>query len=482
MRRFLKKINFNTLSVILFLLISITTLFAYPIVGMADNGDYYRIISQNDLYHLSSNDEDIYFGYFNKDYGIFKYNNEVSKTLISTQSIIIKIAVFIDKVITKDYIFDIRVLACLYIVIQAFAMYFFTKVLIKDVNNEKYKLLIVLLLNFIFADTAYLAYYNSFYGEAVGMSCFLFSIGIMLYMCKYNKFNIHNIMLFGIFTFLLIGSKQQLSPIGIIVSLLMIRIIFLNKDIRIKIISSILAILFIFSSIYFYKSIKGDFDYINRYHSMTRGALLNEENTDDILEEFRIYDQYSILKNEIFFEDIPMINPYNERLLENFYNKYSFIDILEFYIKNPKALSKMSNLAFKNAYSIRPELIGNYEKSVGKPYGEKSYFFAFWSSFKKGVIPNSLGISLIYIFLFLLYIIKKYVNAIKGKNKNNLIFQDTLVYSLLIGLSQIVISIIGAGDADLAKHLFMYNLSFDLILLIIIGDCLKSHNKEGSEN
>ena len=153
MKKFLNKINFNMLSVILFLLISITTLFVPPIIGMADNGDFYRIISQNDLYHLSNNDEDIYFGYFNKNYGIFKYNNEIGKTLISTQSIFIKFAVFIDKIITKDYVFDIRVLAFLYIIIQAFAIYFFTKVIINDVKSTKYKLLIILLLNFIFSDT-----------------------------------------------------------------------------------------------------------------------------------------------------------------------------------------------------------------------------------------------------------------------------------------------------------------------------------------
>lgn len=102
MKNILNKINYSMLSVILFLLISIITLFIPPIIGMADNGDYYRIISQNDLYHLPKENEDIFFGYFNKSYGIYKYNNELETTLISTQSTFIKLAIFIDKLITKD--------------------------------------------------------------------------------------------------------------------------------------------------------------------------------------------------------------------------------------------------------------------------------------------------------------------------------------------------------------------------------------------
>lgn len=482
MKKSFEKIDYSILSVVLFLLISIITLFVSPVVGMADNGDFYRVINSNDLYNLSSNEEENFFGYFNKNYGIFKYNNELEQTLVSTQSIFIKLSVFIDKLMTRDYIFDIRILALIYIIIQAFAIYFITKAITKDIKNNKYKLLIVMVITFMFSDTAYIAYYNSFYSEAVSLSCFLFSIGILLYMCRFNKFNIHNLLLFGISTYLLLGSKQQLLPIGILGSILMIRIVFLKKDIKVRIISSVLAISFIGSSIYYYKAIKWDSYYVNKYHSMTRGVLLNEENIDEILSEFGIYNQYSILKNEVFFEDIPMVNPYNERLMQDFYSNYSSFDILLFYIKNPKALIKMTSIVFKNSYTIRPDGIGNYEKSIGKTYGKKSYFFTLWSTIKKGGIPRGLGISLIYIFLFLIYLIKGYINSIRLKDKNTLIFYDTVLYSLLIGLSQIIISIIVIGDADLSKHLFIYNVSFDLILLIIASSFLQTHNREGSEN
>ena len=480
MKKAFKIFNYNILSVSLFLLISIATLFIPPIIGMADNGEFYNIISENDLYYLSNNEDEIYFGYFNKDYGIFKYNNEIEKNLISTQSIFIRIAVFIDKLITKDYIFDIRILGFIYMIISSFGIYFLTKALTKEIFNTKYKILMILFINIIFADTAYLSYYNSFYEEGTSMSCFLFSMGILLYMCKYNKFNIYNMSLFGVFIYLLMGVKENLLLIGVLSSLLVLKIMLVYKNRSIKVISGILIALFIGNYIYY--NFKNDqINYSNKYNSMTRGVLLDEENPDKVLSNFNIYNQYSILRNENFFEDIPMINPYNKRLIDNFYNKYSYIEIVRFYIRNPKKFIKMGDIISNNLYSIRPNYIGNYEKIIGKPYGEKSYFFTIWSSLKEKFIPNGFGISLIYIFLFVAYFIKEYINGIKAEDKSKKFFQYVSIYILSIGLVQILISTIKSGDVDLISNLFIYNLIFDLVILIIISGFLKKYSSKGCE-
>lgn len=53
--------------------------------------------------------------------------------------------------------------------------------------------------------------------------------------------------------------------------------------------------------------------------------------------------------------------------------------------------------------------------------------------------------------------------------------EEAYFYIFLVGISQIIISVIGAGDADLAKHVFMYNMSFDLILIYFISIKLQKH-------
>ncbi|CDH90624.1 membrane protein [Clostridium botulinum B str. Eklund 17B (NRP)] len=454
----------------LVLIIGSLTLFIHPIIGMADNGDFYRVINKSGAYHLNKNSNDIFLGYFIKDYGIYKYNNDYANILISTQSIFVKSAIFLDSFFTKDYVLDIRFMSIMFLIIEAIGVYFFIKALINKVDNSKYKLIITLLTILIFCDTGYLAYYNSFYGESVNICCFLMSIGLLIYMIEFDKFTWYNLIAFGISSFLFFGSKQQLAPVGILISFIFIIIgVYTTNKPLTKILTYILAIIFIISSMVFYKSITGDFKYINIYHSMNRGILLNEDDPDSILEDFNISTQYSLLQETDFFEEIKLLDSYEEKLIDDYYEKFSLGKILEYYITHPKAFIKVLKISFNNGYSIRPKVIGNYEQSEHKEFGAKSYFFATWSTFKEKVIPKNMLFTVATIVIYLYLSTSRFLKAIKNNNKKIQLKEITYFYVFLVGISQIIISVIGAGDADLSKHVFMYNMAFDLIFIYIIS-------------
>lgn len=468
-----KKVTPQSVVVIFILLIGGVILFINPIIGVADNGDFYRIISQNGVYNLNPNDSNMMFGYFAKDYGIYKYANEISAALISTQSIFIKLAVKISQIFNKNYILDIRFLSFIFLSIHTIAGYLLVKVFTKDLKYNKHKYFIVALYIFIFCDIGYIAYFNSFYGEAVMISCFLLSVGILLYMFEFNKINIITLILFAIASFLFFGAKQQLAPIGLLIAIVFIRIGLLDKRLEIKIISGILSVLFIINAVFLYKSIEGDFDYMNRFHAMTRGTILNGENPEEVLNKFGIDGSYSLLKGANFYEAIPNINPNDERLKENFYNNYSTLSILIYYIKNPKEFIKILKIGIENSYVIRPEAMGNYEKSSGKSYGEKSYFFSGWSTIKNNYVFRNNFFTIVFIIIFFLQLAKRYNENLKNRNIMKLLMEEGYLYIFLAGFSQIVISVVGAGDADLSKHEFLYNLSFDLMIIYIVVNYLK---------
>lgn len=464
-------INYGILAMILILIIGGTTLFISPCIGMADNGDFYRTISQTNLYHLVKDRDDMFLGYFNKYYGINQYYTNPGKMLFTTQAIIVKIAVLVDRFLTKDYIFDIRFLALIYLLVHALGSYFIAKVFTEDLKREWHKIILTLIVVFIFGDTAYIAYFNSFYAEATSLCFFILSIGIFLNMCRFQRFTLINILSFAVSTFLFLGSKQQLSPIGALLFILLIRMGFVINNRVYKIVSLGLAVFFIAAAGYLFVGIKGDFDYMNRYHAMTRGILLYENNPEEIIKSFNIDEQYAMLQENIFFEDVPMINPYSEELKEKFFDKYSTFTILGYYLKHPDSLVKMLGYAADNGYDIKPPAMGNYEKTEGKPFKAQSNFFSLWSNLKKN-IPHGLLLSCIYISSFLWIAINKYIKAFKNKDSGYILFEEGMIYVLLVGLSQIAISIIGAGDADLAKHVFMYNISFDLMVIYIINGVL----------
>ena len=443
-------------------------LFIKPIIGVADNGDFYRIISPNGLYHLSKNDEDIMFGYFNSKYGIYKYANETTSILFSTQSIFIKLAIYISKIFNSNNIVDIRFLSIILLILHAIAAYLLVKVFTKDIKSEKFKYLIVGIYFFIFCDIGYIAYFNSFYGEAVIIAMFLLSVGILLHMIKFNKINLANLILFSISSLLFFGAKQQLAPIGILIAILIIRIGTLNKSRNIKLASILIGILFIVSAGFLYKSIKGDFDYMNRFHAMTRGALIHGDNPENVLNKFGINLGYSLLEGANFYEKVPSINPNDERLKEEFYANYSTPLVIVYYLKNPKQFISILKVGIKNAYTIRPGIMGNYEKFEGKAYGAKSYFFSGWSSIKDTSLFKTSGFMILFLTIYFLYSFKRYKKSYYTKDMNGCMFEEAYLYIFLAGFSQIIISVVGAGDADLAKHEFLYNLTFDLMVIMIL--------------
>ena len=469
----IKKIKFEILTAVLVAFICIVTLFVRPIIGMSDNGDFNRIISQSDLYYLQNKDKDEKFlKYFTKDYGIYKYNNENPKFIVSTQLIVTKTVVFISKIFTKNYIFDIRILAFLYILIYIFGAYFIVKTLTFNIHSVKYKIFITILYIFIFCDTGYIAYFNSFYGEATSLSFFLFSLGILFYMCKFKKYSILNLFIFFLSSFIFIGSKQQLAPVGILTAVILFRLFMINKAKSFRYTALGLSMITLLSSFYFYRAISGDFDYINRYHAMTRGVLLYQWDSDKILKEFNINSQYSLLQETIYFNQIPVINPSDDKLKKEFYSKYSFFSILGFYLNNPKVFIKMINFAVINGYSIRPKVIGNYEKREGKTPGSKSYFFSLWSTLKEKYIPHNLFLTLLFFGIYFMLAGKRYILLRKKEDLDLQLYEEVFVYVFLVGVSQIFISILGAGDADLGKHVFMFNVAFDIILLHFVAQLL----------
>ncbi|MFD2881498.1 hypothetical protein ACFTAO_45465 [Paenibacillus rhizoplanae] len=105
------------------LLVTIISLFTLPYVGMADNGDYYRIIYSNGLYFDLSDYDSRYFGYFVKQFGIFQYYNENSTMVVSSQSLFIKLALFLNKLFFSKEVFDIRFQAVIYTLLYVAAIY-----------------------------------------------------------------------------------------------------------------------------------------------------------------------------------------------------------------------------------------------------------------------------------------------------------------------------------------------------------------------
>ncbi|WP_186786014.1 hypothetical protein [Paenibacillus agilis] len=456
------------------LLVTIIALFVPPYIGMADNGDYSRIIYSNGLYILNPDYKTHFFGYFVKEYGIFQHFNEHAAALFSSHSYFIRLAIWLNELFYSDQLFDIRFQTIIFLAMYTIAIYLFIESLTWKIPR-KYGYPIALIAIFIFADTAYTAFFNSFFSESIMliMTMLVFAAGLLMYRNRYNDYVL--MAVFFISALILTTSKQQNAPVGVILAVTGAVLVFIRKERSFRIwMSSILVALFL-SGIGTYVLIPKEFVNINAYHAMTRGVLMESEDPEATLKSFGIDPQYAVLNKSIYFEPFTTVDVDSKILEDHFYSKYGFGSILAYYLTNPSQAFKMLDIAAKHAFTIRPPAMGNYEQSAGREFGEKTTFFSLYSNVKHALAPKTFGFVILWVILIVGLYMPSFITAVKAKHMRHIQRLPLILGMILLGLSGIFVSIIGAGDADLSKHEFLFTLVFDLVTFVAIADAMRRY-------
>lgn len=453
------------------LAISAAALFVKPYIGMADNGDYFRILYSNGIYFNAPDYAGQYFGYFVKHYGIFQYFNENGATLSSSQSLFVRLALQLNTWFLDGRTFDIRIQAAIYLTLYTAAVYMLVEALTLRAPAKRGYVIAALAI-FIFGDTAYTAYFNSFYSEALMliMSLFVLASGLLIYRRRFNDYAM--LAVFVISSLLLVTSKQQNAPLGILIALFGICLLLARRDRPYRLSATGGLTLLLVVSIASYVLIPQEFVNINKYHAMTRGVLPDSSDPEQSLESMGIDGRYSLLSGTIYYEPYTTIDVNSNKMLTEFYDKFGFGKVLAYYATHLDQAGRMLNLAAKDAFTTRPEAMGNYEKSEGLAFGAQTHFFSLYSMLKKALTPKTFG----FIFLWTIVVVGLYmpsfVSAVRTKNRRQAVRLPLLLMMILLGLAGIAISIVGAGDADLAKHEFMFTIVFDLVTFMTVSDAI----------
>lgn len=454
----------SVFAVLILVLTSGYALFIPPLIGLADNGDFERIMVPNDLNHERQRDINDYFGYFNHEYDRLQYYNDVKGNVKSTHSFLIKAAMGLDHLFSNDGKFDIRYAAAISLAVLALSIYWLVETVEKMVDKKSLKYFLALAAVVIFGDIGYTSYFNSFFGEAAAYPFFLLSISALLRFSQDREIKKRYLFIYFISSFIFMGSKNQFSLNGILSFGLLVSILFFKIPNKKKVLPLILGVLLFGSSILMYFVIDNTIYLINRYHMITRGIMLFEPDVQAVTKEMGLNEQFALLSETIYFDKTPVIHPEDELLQEEFYSKYNLISVTFYYLKNPDAFSKIMEFGWKNSYTIRPEVLGNYERDSGREYGERTNFFVLWSNLKENHIPHSSNFAYFFLLIYLALSINRIIEyRNRGTPQIEYYSEIIMFYVFLTGFTQVLISFIGAGDTDLKKHLFMTTVSLDML-------------------
>lgn len=455
------------------ILITLFALFYPPMPGVADQGDFQRVMTIVGLKEISYNSLDFnshWFRYATTEYAMTPLELERLIGIIPTTSMIypITLARIICKMLGFQY-FTTKVLALIYSLMYILSLYMCVKYIpLKRVGTH---IFLAVLSLFILMDGGYLIWFNSLYGEPMMILGLLFFTASVLYFLQNTqKISLNKASLIFIAAFLFLGAKMQCFSALPIIILLILRIPSLGNRFmdKLKILLPISCFIFL---IVFY--VKGIYSQINstcgvdtQYNSVFYGILKNSADPKKDLKILGLPEDMAVESGKHAYLPKNEYTKYTpgSPLTKNVFNKnIDNLKLLKFYLLQPTRLIDGMKYTAAHCFDTKTSL-GKYEKSDIKKYTPNFNRFTMWSDFRNSKLPKNLSFLVSFYALIVLVSVIEYI---KRRNNRVEMFRIELLWTImLIGLLQFPMPYIGNGEADTAKQLFLFNYTFDILFLV----------------
>lgn len=457
-------------------LILANTLFVYPIVGKADNGDFGRLMLYGGLTNISCEYNKIYDGFLHTKYlisnpGMFIpfYIDWVSGSILLKAAVFIFLSVHNMRIMdlfnirvllvhntNNTNLFDIRYLALIYCLVFLLGIFLI-------VSFKKFSPILKItagtFIILFFTSTCYITYFNSFFGEAGIIVFFFLNIGTYLHLITREDPSTRHFVYFFIASGGFLTSKSQLLPLLVFMIIIYggLYVYYKQRKYRKNIIIGSLLVVFLCCASYF--SLTDTMNQNNIYQSVFLGVLRGSKSPQNDLQELGLNKKFIVFYGHSFYDRKWGHDPMGKEMKEDFYPNVSFGKVLVFYMKHlDRAWEKIAHSASK-AYDFSS--IGKWSFIKGQYDTHKNV-----NNFRVMIIKKFPGIHHnIYVFIgfSMAFLAVAMFYFMKYKDRITRLLVIMLLFILVSGASQLVLPIMGSGDGDLGKHLFFLNFSYDVM-------------------
>lgn len=452
--------------------VTVFVLFVPPRPGVADQGDFQRVMDIAGLRETEdslANPEFRFFKYLKTEYTMLPVNPLRLVGIIPSSSMIypILLAKAICKMSGLTY-FNTSILAVLYAALYITALCFCLKWI--GIKRSPVLIFFSFLSLVVLLDGNYLVWFNSLYGEPMMIIGLLLFIASALYAIQTKPLSFKGILPLIVSSFLFLGSKAQCITALPFIVFLLFRIISPVKTAGYfsKALTLALPVVLLFAYVIgFYSQQNRTCGVDTKFNAVFYGILKNSEDPQRDLEMLGLSDDMAVEAGKHAYlsdDQYEKYVPRSEKTLAEFNDKINNFKLIRFYLQNPgRLIGGMDYTAVKSFQT--GTLLGKYDK-IDVP--ESTYFFnrfTFWSDFRSTFFPNKLW------FIVLVYMTAIVVSAIeyarRREDKASRLRIELLWVIMAIGIFQFPMPFVGNGEADTAKQLFLFNFTFDILVIVV---------------
>jgi hypothetical protein len=457
----------------LIILITIYQILIPPVVGLADNWDFHRVMGVYGISHIPTEFTDKFFRFFNLKYNIsYQFDSDYFFSWFSSTNLITVPAILLNRIFSKDGLFDIRSLGILHALLVWIGLIL---ILFSLRGSSKWKQIIIgSLLVFFFSDVGYVQYYNSFYSQTIALGAFFIIVGSVLQLITIEKNSSLKRWLPGLFclgAILLLTAKPQHRPLGMLLLLWWIWFLYQrNLPWKPSLFAGRLVAILITASIIFSSLLKypAGINTTIYFDSVFLGILPISSNPQEDLKAlgFSNPEKYVLLTGLSASSEKSAEVYKNDPTLFSTLNKIGYSGIIKYYITHPVQIFKLLRSGAPNAFSLKSGF-GNFTKDTGLPQYNQSQAFNFWSQLKERIGPrNSRQLALFFAINFLGIILA--YSGILSKNVQMKQFAEFHFLLIVMAVSDYCIVMLANPIIDKARHLFLFNAICDLCIIGLI--------------
>ncbi|KIL35370.1 hypothetical protein SD71_13680 [Cohnella kolymensis] len=477
----LKSNKIRISALFIFIVIAITLLIYVPTaIGLADNSDFNRTMRAFGLTSISG------LKYFSAEYG-YKISNPTTIVqyfinmflpvtdnpagYYSTQFIFIKIALFFNalanKLVQRDpSLFNMLFQTVQFIIIYAFALVLFLKE--KWKNNTYSNIAVKIVFAFIFFRLWLFGLLQLFFLEnQLHLFFLILSFVLLLYLEKdKHSYFVYLGLILSLFIFS--GSKPANFPSTLLLSVPLAYYAIKNEGMRKKIIICVSVVVMLFASYNYVKQAPEWMKNVTTFQAVFFGVLYNNPMPEQATKDLGLPPELSKVESINAYVEHPL-NPYNNfdsDFQSLFFDRISKIEVLKYYLTHPAFFAEKLDVSAEAALPLRPTYLTNINLSNERADLLFDFRMNVWESIRK----RFSGFASVFLSIVLALTL---VNLIALFRKKASLYSILLRLALLgAAAGQFIIPIVSNGNADLQKHMFLFNVHLDILIFLLVLDNL----------
>ncbi|MCY0902156.1 MAG: hypothetical protein OWU32_08230 [Firmicutes bacterium] len=438
---------------------TLATLFWPPQIGLANNGDYQRLLALFGL-HYGQLHPLHYERYDNFWVKWFMTGGHSTGYYVSSAVPVIAIAAAINFVLHPG-LFDQQVVGVIYTILWSLASYF----IIREVRLA-YGASIALFAGVagfvVMGDVAYTAYLPTVYSEPAS---FIFWWALLACACAMLQQGLRpsrTVVLLSVAagTLFLIGKLQNivLTPAVILFWVALDHLLRWPLRRRAMLLTMLVSCLVAASA---WVLNPPTFDQQNVYDSTFTGIAAPGTPVVEHLKWFGLPAADARFSGDAFFSPYSWAHQ-TQLTRSGFYEKMGMLRIVEFYVTHPRSLWRAMQASEVASLAMRPDYLGNFQEASGLAPMAKASRMSLWST-AKGHLPASLWVWIAFYVAFCAGLVVSWRRSQTPRERGRVLLCSMIAACALL---QFPVPFVGEGSNELVKHLYLSDVLTDTMILI----------------